>query len=133
MLLARMRPNGDLERAKTQNLILQALATKLLTPASLPKLPAIIEALYLSVQTDLAADDIAKLLCLGSRLDPEAIRPLNFPDELFTGTRVKDPVLGNTFIWEADLSALREYVRRFNAGDWPTSAIGAPPTTIPAP
>ena len=31
MLLARMRPNGDLERLRTQNLILQALASQLLS------------------------------------------------------------------------------------------------------
>jgi polyisoprenyl-teichoic acid--peptidoglycan teichoic acid transferase len=41
MLLARMRPNGDLERLRTQNLILQAFANKLLSPATLPKLPAL--------------------------------------------------------------------------------------------
>jgi LCP family protein required for cell wall assembly len=133
MLLARMRPNGDLERAKTQNLILQALAAKLLAPATLPKLAAVAEALYRSVQTDLAPGDIATLLCLGSKLDAEAIRPLSFPDELFTGTRIQDPVLGRTFIWEADFGTLREYVRQFNAGDWPSSPIGTPLAPFPTP
>ena len=40
MLLARMRPNGDMERLHTQNLILQAFATQLLSPNTLPLLPS---------------------------------------------------------------------------------------------
>jgi len=127
MLLARMRPNGDLERSRTQNLILQAFAAKLLNPASLPKLPGLASTLYGSTQTDLGADDIAKLICLASLVEPEDIQALAFPDELLTGTRIQDPVLGNTFVWEADFNVLRQYVGRFNEGTW-SSAIPATPT-----
>jgi anionic cell wall polymer biosynthesis LytR-Cps2A-Psr (LCP) family protein len=116
MLLARMRPNGDLERLQTQNLILQAFAAGLLSPGSLPKLPALAETLYGSVQTDLGAGEISSLLCLGARIDPAHIRAVDFPDEWFTGTRVQDPVLGNTFVWEADTARLQDYIRQFEAG-----------------
>lgn len=126
MLLARMRPNGDLERSRTQNLILQALAVKLLTPAVLPTLPGLAEALYGSVQTDLSASDIAALLCLAAKLGPQDIQPRVFPEELFTGTRIQDPVLGYTFIWDADFDQLREYVRQFNEGTWPGAPSVAP-------
>jgi LCP family protein required for cell wall assembly len=126
MLLARMRPNGDLERSRTQNLILQAFAVRLLNPATLPELPGLASTLYGSTQTDLGADDIAALICLASLVQPEDIQPLAFPDELLTGTRIQDPVLGNTFVWEADFNVLREYVGKFNEGTW-SSAIPATP------
>lgn len=128
MLLARMRPNGDLERTRTQNLILEAFAAKLLQPATIPQLPGLVETLYNSVQTDLASEEIAALLCLASMLDPASVRGLSFPDELFTGTRVQDPILGNTFIWDADFDQLRTYVARFNEGSW-TDTIPATSTT----
>jgi LCP family protein required for cell wall assembly len=117
MLLARMRPNGDLERLQTQDLILQAFAAELLSPGSLPKLPALAETLYGSVQTDLGAGEISSLLCLGAKIDPAHILAVDFPDEWFTGTRIQDPVLGNTFVWEADAARLQDYMRQFEAGE----------------
>jgi LCP family protein required for cell wall assembly len=126
MLLSRVRPNGDLERSATQNLILQALAAKILTPSSLPLMPRVVEAFYGSVQTDLNATDIAKLLCLGALLTPDKVQAVEFPPELFTGSRVQDPVLGYTFVWDVDFSILRAYVQYFNKGTWPQSPLAAP-------
>jgi LCP family protein required for cell wall assembly len=131
MLLARMRPNGDLARNDVQNLILQTLATKLLSPSVLPSLPSAVEKLYGSVQTDLTADDIGKLLCLGASLQPADVRAASFPENLFTGTRVQDPVLGNTFVWDVDFAVLRQYVELFNAGTWPASSLPGLPDTLP--
>lgn len=131
MLLARMRPDGDLVRNDVQNLILQAVAAKVLSPAVLPSLPSVVEALYASVQTDLNADDIRKLLCLGASLQPSSIRAASFPDDLFTGARVQDPVLGNTFVWDVDFEILRQYVQQFNNGTWPAPSGEAFPETVP--
>ncbi len=126
MILARLRPDGDLVRSSTQNLILQALAEKILTPAVLPKLPGLIQTLYKSVQTDLAADDITKLLCLGSMINSSNITAREFPEDLFTGSRVHDPVLGYTFVWDVNFDILRQYVADFNAGRWPAEPITQP-------
>lgn len=126
MLLARVRPNGDLERSNTQNLILQALAAKLLNPDALPQLPRLIEAFYGSVQTDLGAEDISRLLCLESMLDSQKIVAVNFPENIFTGTRVQDPVLGYTFVWDVDFNLLRAYVQYFNNGTWPQTPLSNP-------
>lgn len=126
MILARLRPDGDIVRSATQDLILQALAARILNPDTLPKMPAVIEALYGSVQTDLAAEDIRKLLCLGSMLDGSKIAARDFPESLFTGGRIRDPVLGYTFVWDVDFNILRQYVMDFNAGDWPASPITQP-------
>jgi LCP family protein required for cell wall assembly len=126
MILARLRPDGDIERSATQDLILHALAVKVLTPTVLPKMPGVIQAVYGSVQTDLGADDIRKLLCLGSMLDSSKIAARDFPESLFTGTRIHDPVLGYTFIWNVDFNILREYVAAFNAADWPATPVIQP-------
>ena len=133
MLLARLRPNGDLQRSEVQNLILKALASKLLSPSTLPNLPGLIESLYRGVQTDLDANLIAQLLCLAARLKTSAIQPFNFPQDIFTGTRIQDPVLGYTFVWDVDFALLRQYVRDFNEGAWPTQAIPTPQATSASP
>ena len=126
MLLARLRPNGDLERNYVQDLILQALAAKILSPAILPNLPGLVESLYGAVQSDLDATEIAQLLCLGSKLDSSRIRSVEFPAEIFTGTRVQDPVLGYTFVWDVDFQLLRQYVSYFNQGSWPVAPLPTP-------
>jgi LCP family protein required for cell wall assembly len=126
MLLARLRPNGDLERSDVQNLILKALAARILTRSSLPQMPRLIEAFYASVQTDLSADDIARLLCLGSMIKPGQVVSVDFPASLFAPSRVQDPVLGYTFVWDVDFNILRAYMDYFNRGSWPQIPLATP-------
>jgi len=118
-LLARIRPNGDIQRSNVQNLIMQALVARLLSPAVLPGLPELVDAYREAVFTDLEARQITQLTCLASRLDSKKILYVNFPEEFFRGTRVQDPVLGNTFVWDVDFAVLRSYLRAFNNGTWP--------------
>ncbi len=126
LILARLRPDGDLERSARQDLLLQALGAKILSPSNLPQMPKVIEAFYTSVQTDLGADDLAKLLCLGARIDPQKIQSVNFPAALFTPGRVQDPVLGYTFVWDVDFNMLRAYVEYFDKGTWPKTPLTEP-------
>jgi anionic cell wall polymer biosynthesis LytR-Cps2A-Psr (LCP) family protein len=125
-LLARLRPKGDLERSATQDLMLQALAAKILSQSALPQMPRVVEAFYGSVQTDLKAEDIARLLCLGSLVAPDKVLAVDFPSDLFTGTRIQDPVLGYTFVWDVDFNMLRAYVQYFNQGTWPQTPLATP-------
>jgi polyisoprenyl-teichoic acid--peptidoglycan teichoic acid transferase len=118
MLLARMRPQGDLRRAEVQNLVLEAIARKALSGAVILKLPALIEEFRESVQTDLGPAEIGQLLCLRARLESQDIEFLRFPENLFEGQRVQDPVLGNTSILDADFEVLEDFVHRFNEGLW---------------
>ena len=122
MTLARLRPYGDFERTKVQNIILQALSARLLSPALLPELPEIASALRSSVYTDLNTIQIAQLTCLASMLDSQKIEYVSFPEDLFRGTRVQDPVLGNTFILDVDFDVLRNYVADFKNGTWPDAS-----------
>jgi LCP family protein required for cell wall assembly len=118
MLLARLRPGGDLQRLELQNLIMQALADKLLSPNAVLKFPRIIGAFKDSIQTDLHSQEIRRLLCLRRKIEAEQIDFLSFPETLFKSERVHDPVLGNTSILEADFEVLTDYVRKFSDGSW---------------
>lgn len=118
MLLARMRPQGVFRRNEIQDLILQSLAKKMLSPITIRKLPDLIDAFYASVQTDLGVEEIGQLVCLAGRLKIQSIEFVNFPQELFESTRVNDPVLGYTSILKADFEVLKEFVRAFNEGTW---------------
>jgi LCP family protein required for cell wall assembly len=129
-ILARLRPQGDFERTNSQTLILRALSARLLSPEVLPKLPELISAFQDSIYTDLEPAQIAQLTCLAVRLDPQKITYVNFPPDLFEGTRVQDPVLGNTFIFDADFDVLRSYVASFMDGNWPGESLLTP---APAP
>lgn len=119
MLLARLRPMGVFRRSEVQNLILQALAKKLLNPGVIRKLPDLIETFYASVQTDLGVAEFAQLACLAGKLDTEKIEFISFPEELFESGRVSDPVLGYTSILRVDFEVLKKYVQAFETGTWP--------------
>ena len=118
MLLARMRPGGDLQRLEIQNLILQSLADRFLSPTAVLKFLDVIQSFEGSVQTDLRPQEISRLLCLRTKVEPEQIDFLSFPDSLFKSARVRDPVLGNTSILDADFEVLTDYVKKFSDGLW---------------
>ena len=121
MLLARLRPLGDFKRIEIQNLILLAVAEKMLQPESVIKLPDLFRTFNDLVQTDIGLPEIAELLCLAPFVETKNIVFNNFPDNLFKNGRVQDPVLGNTSIVEADFDVLKSYVDSFNHGKWPRS------------
>jgi LCP family protein required for cell wall assembly len=118
MLLARMRPKGDLERSGIQNLIINAVAEKLFSQAGLAQLPKLINTFQGSVQTDLGTREIIQLTCLAAMVGTQGIEYADFPAELFETDRVRDPVLGNTSILKADFSVLKKYVQIFEKGAW---------------
>jgi anionic cell wall polymer biosynthesis LytR-Cps2A-Psr (LCP) family protein len=126
LLLARLRPEGDFLRSQTQNLILQAIAAKMLTSESLPLLPGLIAASISSIQTDLREVEIAQLTCLATMLDAQNVNGFNFPENLFKGTRVDDPVLGRPFVWQVDFNILRSYLEYFKNGTWPETELTPP-------
>jgi LCP family protein required for cell wall assembly len=124
--LARVSPDGEMQRTARQDLLLKALAARILSPSSLPQMPKLVEAFYASVQTDMGAGELARLLCLGSMIAPQQIQSVDFPAQLFTSSRVKDPVVGYTFTWNVDFNMLRRYVQYFNEGTWPQTPLAAP-------
>ncbi len=131
LTLARIRNEGVFERAEHQNLVLCALQKKLTSPTVVMRIPALIQSFQGAVQTDLTPEQITQLACLGTKLKASDITFANFPRELFTGTRVYDPVFkARVFVWDVDFAVLRDYVTRFNLGTWPapTTASGEAPS-----
>ena len=118
MLLARMRPNGDLQRSEVQNLILKALVAKIVDEPIIPKIPELIRTFMGSVQTNITPAEIGKLACLATIIDVQNLEFMSFPDDLFESGRVQDPILGRTSILEADFEVLKEYVQKFKEGTW---------------
>ena len=121
--VARNRVDGVFSRGNYQNIILCALHKKLTSPQVITQIPDLISAFQDSVQTDLSPDVMTQLACLGTQLPRENIALYNFPESLFTGSRIYDPVFPDqkkgVFIWEVDFNILRDYVADFQAGSWP--------------
>ncbi len=123
LTLARIRNEGVFERAENQNLVLCALQKKLTQPTVVMRIPALIQSFQGAVQTDLTPEQITQLACLGTKLEAADITFVSFPRELFTGTRVYDPVFkARVFVWDVDFAVLRDYVARFALGTWPAPA-----------
>jgi len=124
LTLARTRNKGVFERVDLQNTVMCALQEKLTSPSVVVRIPALINSFKGAVQTDLTPEQITQLACLGTQLRGDDVTFVSFPQELFEGTRVYDPVFaGRIFVWDVDFNILRDYVSRFNAGTWPVPAM----------
>ena len=120
--LVRNREGGSFERADNQNLALCALRKKLTSPKVVTQIPELIEAFQDNIRTDLTPEQLGQLACLGTQMPPQNIVLASFPGELFKQTRVYDPVFEKRIaILDADFAILRDYVTRFQTGEWPSS------------
>ncbi len=123
LALARNRTDGVFSRGDNQNIVLCALQKKLTSPAVIPQIPKLVESFQGSVQTDLSPAIMSQLACLATQMPRQNITLYNFPENLFTGTRIHDPVFGDNkkgvFIWDVDFLVLRNYVLQFQNGAWP--------------
>lgn len=130
LTLARIRIEGTFVRADNQNLVLCALRKKLSSPAIIASLPDLIRSFRGAVQTDLSPERLSQLACIGSQLSPTNITLTSFPEDLFTQSRVYDPVFEKSvFVWNADYDILRDYITHFNDGTWPEGITIAPAGT----
>jgi LCP family protein required for cell wall assembly len=124
LTLGRIRNDGVFERASHQNTVMCALQEKLTSSTVIPRIPALINSFQGAIQTDLTPEQFAQLACIGTKMSGDDITFVAFPQELFTGTRVYDPVFkSRIFVWDVDYDILRDYVNRFNAGTWPAPAF----------
>ena len=126
LTLARIRIEGGFARGENQNRVLCALRDQLTSPSVVKKIPDLIKSFENNIQTDLSPEQISQLACIGTKIQPGAIRFANFPENLFNPTREYDPVFKkNISILEVDFDILRDYVAQFNEGTW-SSPAGAP-------
>lgn len=127
LALARNRTDGVFSRGENQDIVLCALQKKLTSPAVVTNIPDLIKSFEGSVQTDLSPEIMGQLGCLATQLPRQNITFYSFPEYLFTGTRIYDPVFNkDVFIWDADFNVLRQYVAQFQAGLWPASLALTP-------
>ncbi|HET9910016.1 MAG TPA: LCP family protein [Anaerolineales bacterium] len=123
LMLARIRIEGGFARADNQNRVLCALRDKITSPSVITKLPDLIASFQDAVQTDLSPAQLGQLACIGTQIQPGNIVFASFPEEHFTQSRVFDPVFNkNVFAWDVDFEILREYIRQFNLGVWPSKS-----------
>ena len=136
--VARNRVDGVFSRGDYQNMVMCALRDKLTGPQVITQIPDLINAFQGSVQTDLSPQVMAQLACLGTQLPRKNIALYSFPESLFTGSRIYDPVFPDqkkgVFYWQVDFNILRDYVADFQAGSWPddSSDSGASSSTTTA-
>jgi LCP family protein required for cell wall assembly len=108
------------QRARNQNIVLQAIQKKMLTPAMLPKLPMLAAQFTSSVQTDLSPNEINQLICLSQAVNKDNTSVEAFPDDMFTGDQVYDPYRQvYTYVMDADFNQIRTYLADFMNGAWP--------------
>jgi LCP family protein required for cell wall assembly len=119
---ARIRKRyNDFTRMDNQNMVLCALRKKLLTPAVLPKVPQIISAFQGSVNTDLSLEQLTQLACLLPKIDRQNLIFTSLPQEILQPEREYSPQFRKeTFVLDADYDVIRDYVRQFMAGTWPS-------------
>jgi len=108
------------QRARYQDIVLNAIQNKLLMPAMLPELPGLIAQFSQSVQTDLSPSDISSLLCLGEELTRDGINMVAFPEELFSSGHMYDPYRQvYTYVLDVDFNQIRADMADFMNGIWP--------------
>ena len=94
-----------------------------------PQIPKLVQSFQDSFQTDQSPALMSQLACLATQLPRQNISLYNFPESLFTGTRIHDPVFSDNkkgvFIWDVDFKILRNYVSQFQAGSWPDALNAA--------
>jgi anionic cell wall polymer biosynthesis LytR-Cps2A-Psr (LCP) family protein len=122
LTLARIRIKGTFARADNQDLVLCALRDKLVNPGVIPNIPGLVESFKGAVQTSLSPENLSQLACLGAQIEPQNIVFSSFPQDLFEQGRTYDPVFKKSvFTWEVDHEILRDYIQRFNSGEWPSA------------
>ncbi|MBL8055936.1 MAG: LCP family protein [Anaerolineales bacterium] len=89
--------DDDYRRIQRQQQVLLAIRDRLLRPEVIPQLPALINALSGAIRTDLTAEEIAALACVGPQIDRSAIGAYAITGEYIipwttpTGGRVSIP------------------------------------------
>jgi LCP family protein required for cell wall assembly len=121
--VARNRVDGVFSRGDYQDIVLCALQKKLTSPTIVTQIPGLINSFKGEVQTDLSPQLMAELACLGTQLPRQNITLYSFPENLFTGSRIYDPVFKkDLFYWKVDFNVLQQYVSQFQQGAWPAGS-----------
>jgi hypothetical protein len=93
--------------------VLFAVRNKLLSPMTIPFLPALTQTLMGAARTDLSLEDMALLGCLGPRVDTSAIQSWVIDGGMVTSTRLAD----GAQVLMPNISAIVPVLELFNVGE----------------
>jgi len=98
LALMRIRTNySDAFRVSNQTLVMRAILNKLMQPATLVKVPSLLDQFRDAFLTDLSIDQIASLgMCFLRNFDLDNLRSAQIPDELLTVDYAFIPSLDST-------------------------------------
>ena len=104
---------------KNQNRVLCALRDKFSSPSVVPQIPELIASFRLDAQNNFSLEQINQLACLATQMPQDNITFASFPNELFKREQIDSPTYKKKIsILTADLNILRDYVQRFQSGEW---------------
>lgn len=114
LIYARIRhDSSDFNRMRRQQQVLFAIRDKLLSPETIPQLPALAQVLFNSVRTDLSLDDIALLGCAGPQVQSGAIQSWVIDSSMTRSTRLAD----GAQVLLPDLDTILPILQNFNVGE----------------
>lgn len=114
LIYARIRhDNSDFQRMRRQQQVLFAIRDKLLSPETLPQLPALAQVLNSAVRTDLTVEDIALLGCLGPQIARDAIQTWVIDSSLTQASSLSNG--GQVLLPKMD--AILPILENFNSGE----------------
>ena len=115
--------DNDIQRSNRQSMVLKALWKKILSPAILPRIPDLVNALYDSVETNLKAKEIRQMICLAPLIADQEIHFTNLPPEMLVEDRIfVERYMKTVFYWNVDLDDLRQLLADFEDGSWPQTS-----------
>lgn len=114
LIYARTRhDSSDFRRMRRQQQVLFAVRDRLLTPATIPHLPALAQLLFGAVRTDLSMEDLALLGCVGTQISAEAIQTWVLGSGLVTDKRLAD----GAQVLVPNMEAIVPVLEQFSAGE----------------
>jgi LCP family protein required for cell wall assembly len=128
---ARIREEStDLYRIDRQTQVIMAIREKALSPQILPALPRLVETMRGSVLTDLSPAEISSLVCIGQKIDAEAIHTLKIDSSMVTrtATAIGPPCCREVLL--PDYEAIAQLVQTFQAGNVHQGPSNLPVTQV---
>jgi anionic cell wall polymer biosynthesis LytR-Cps2A-Psr (LCP) family protein len=113
LIYARTRhDSSDFRRMRRQQQVLFAVRNKLLSPGTLPQLPALAQLLVNSARTDLSFEDLALLGCLGPQIG-DNVQSWVIDGPMVVGSRLAD----GAQVLLPQMDAILPVLEQFNQGE----------------
>lgn len=114
LIFARIRhDSSDFRRMRRQQQVLFAVRNRLLSPETIPHLPALAQVLVSAARTNLSLEDLALLGCLGPRIGQDAIQTWVIDSSMAQDTRLAD----GAQVLLPNMDAIVPVLEQFNAGE----------------